>query len=43
MQPAGSRKIELESLLADRFDIPLGIREAVESERLLVGLPSWTN
>jgi len=39
MQPAGSRKIELESLLAGRFDIPLGIRKSVESERLPVGLP----
>lgn len=39
MQPAVSRKSQLEALVAGRFDVPLGLREHVEPERLLVGIP----
>jgi hypothetical protein len=39
MQPAVSRKSELEALVAGRFDVPLGFREQIEPERLLVDIP----
>jgi hypothetical protein len=39
MQPAAVRKTELESLVAGRFDLPLGVREDIESERLLIDVP----
>jgi hypothetical protein len=39
MPPAASRKIELEALVAGRFDVSLGIRETIDQERLLVDIP----
>lgn len=38
MQPAGSKKMHLEALLAGRFDVLPGIREDIESERLSLNL-----
>jgi hypothetical protein len=39
VQPAALKKNFLESLVAGRFDVPLGIREEVETQKLPVGLP----
>jgi hypothetical protein len=41
VQPAALKKDFLESLVAGRFDVPLGIREDVDTERLFVGIPEW--
>lgn len=38
MHPAESKKTHLETLLAGRFDVPLGIREDIEPERILLDL-----
>ncbi len=39
VQPAALKKNFLESLVAGRFDVPLGIREEIETQKLPVGLP----
>jgi hypothetical protein len=41
VQPAALKKNFLESLVAGRFDVPLGIREDIDTERFFVGIPEW--